>query len=317
MIFGRMRIKLRMPLMDGMRELFSFSLPIAATSAMSAIVGDLSLIVLGIFATTSVVGTFGVASKVGTLIGVITESMVISILPAFASTAAAEHRKESLSKFYNYAIYISMVLVMPLMLSMALLSRQFALTAFSSKYPLAQLSLYISVVSIGALIGIAGSYTSTLLISANKVKELLKNTIFLTAIQLVSLFILVPTFKGVGILALTFVITPIASVALYTRESRNVLKIKINARRLYRVLLAGAISTLFLVPMILVIGSNYILSLVCAAIIQLLVYPPLLSLVKGVSTKDLEILKDLTGHIPVLNVAVRALANYSSAFVRA
>ena len=119
-----------------------------------------------------------------------------------------------------------------------------------------------------------------------------------------------------GIVVLMFVITPIISVVLFTRESKNVLKIGINARRLYRVAIAGMISTALLVPLMLAINSDYILLLVLAAAEQLVVYPPVLSLVKGVSKKDLEVLKRITGHIPVLNLAVGVVAGYSGLFAR-
>jgi O-antigen/teichoic acid export membrane protein len=220
------RIKLVMPSLVAVKKLLKFSLPVAASSTLQTMIGSLVLIVLGAFATTVVVGNYSIASKVGILIGVVTQSIVTSLLPAFSTTIAAKRGKEGLSKLYNYSVHISLVLVTPLLLTIALLAKPVIYTAFGGGYPLAP--AYTSVVSIGVLIGIIGVYASTLLISGNRIKELLVNNVALAAIQIVALFLLVPFFGGMGLVVLMFIITPIVSVLLFTRESEKSLGVHLN-----------------------------------------------------------------------------------------
>ena len=313
-IFVPFGIKLNMPSVARMHNLLRFSLPIAAATLMAGVVNNLAFIILGLFATTVIVGDFGIATKIGSFINTLTESIAASLLPAFAATVAARRKDNSLGRFYNYSVRISLAIAAPLMLSIALLSTPFTITIFSGKYVLAP--MYVAIVSIGILIGIASAYTSMLLISGNKVKELLKNNFVLVVVQLVALCVLVPNFKGTGAVVLLYVITPVTSVFLFTRESRKVLGIKLNASGFGRILLAGMISTAFILPLMYLLKENYIALLVASMIVQLLVYPPVLALVRGIQKRDLEVMRSITSNIPIMGAAVAVVVRYSSAFAK-
>ena len=309
------RVKLVRPSLEAMGSIFKFSLPIAATYALVTMVSSLSFMVLGAFATTVIVGNVGIASKVGTFIGAFTESIGLSLLPAFASTLATKQKKSRLNRLYNYSVHISLILSVPVLLSVALLAKQFTYTAFSSEYAIAP--LYVSIVSIGVIINIVSTYTSTLLIGGNKVKGLFKSYLALTIVQLVAMFALVPAFKGIGIVILMFIVTPVASVFFFARESSRALGVKLELGKPLRIMLAGIISVAAFVPIMIAFPTNSIALLAGIAIEQIIVYPPVLSIVKGVTAGDLDVLKKITKKIPVLGIVIALLSDYSSRFARA
>ena len=313
-IFFVNHVKLVMPSFEAIGSIFKFSLPIAATSALSAMVSSLAVMVLGVYATTAVVGNVGIASKVGSFVGAFAESISVSLLPAFASTIATKQKKGSLSRLYNYSIYVSLMIMIPVLLSVALLSKPFTFTAFSGEYTLAP--LYVSIVGVGVLINIIAAYTSTLLISGNKVKALLRSYVVLTALQLVAMALLIPEFGGLGMVVLIYVITPIASVLLFARESSLALKVRLELDRPLRIALAGVISVLVFVPIMLLFPNNSIGLLAGIAIEQMVVYPPMLALLKGVTAKDLDGLKRMSRRLPVIGTAIALLADYSLRFAR-
>jgi O-antigen/teichoic acid export membrane protein len=301
------------PSMKPIRKMLKFSMPVAASTALANMMTNLAPIVLGVFATTMIVGNYGIAAKVGTLISSLTEAIVLSLLPAFAATIASK-RSNGIEKIYNYSVHISLVLATPLLLTIALLSRPFTFTAFGGGYPLAP--LYVSVVSIGVLIGIIGLYTSTLLTGSNKVREVLKNSVVLVVVQLVALFALVPAFKGIGLVVVMFIITPIGSVLLYTREAERSINVHLATHKIYRVILAGLISAALLAPLMLALSGNYMVLLIAAAVEQIVAYPPIVAAVKGVTKGDLEVLKSITRSVPMFSTVISVLADYSGAFAR-
>jgi O-antigen/teichoic acid export membrane protein len=307
------RIRLVMPSLKSIKKLMEFSMPVAAYNTLTNQMINLGPIVLGVFATTMIVGNYSIASKVGTLISSLTEAIVLSLLPAFATTIASRH-SHRISKLYNYSVHISLVLVTPLLLTIALLSKPFTFTAFGGGYSIAP--LYVSVVSIGVLIGIIGLYTSTLLIGSNKVKEVMKASIAIAAVQILAIFLLVPEFKGIGLVVVMFIITPIVSVALYTREAGRSMGVHLATKKIFRVILAGLISAALLLPLMLALHGNYAVLLIAAAVEQIIAYPPIVAAVKGVTRSDLEVLKGITRSVPMFSTIIGVLAGYSGAFAR-
>ena len=314
-IFGVNRVKLVMPSVSAIESIFKFSLPISATTALSVLVSSLAFMVLGAFATTTIAGNVGIASRVGSFVSAFAESISASLLPAFAATIAMKQKKSKLGRFYNYSVHISLIFAVPVLLSIAMLSKQFTFTAFGGAYYLAP--LYVSVVGIGYIINIVSSYTSTLLVGSNRVKELLKSYIILTAVQLVAMVLLVPAFNGIGIVILLFIITPVASMLLFAHEVGKKLKIKLGLDKPLRVVLAGIISVAVFAPVVIIFYAQSIALLVGVAIEQLVVYPPVLAMVKGATKKDLDTLKKITRSIPVAGIVIAALADYSSRFAKA
>ncbi len=294
-----------------MRQILGFAAPLAVSNIVSNVMYNATIVVLGAFAAASVVGDFGIVQRASSFVGPISESIGIAILPMFAAHLARNANGQRSGAFYNYAVYIAFLFIAPIVLYVLLLSVPFTVTVFSGVY--AHASLYVAIMSIGVLIGIAGTYAMNLLTSANKVALVTKCTAAVAVVQLVSLAVLVPRFQGTGAVVQMFIVSPLASTAVFLYAVRRSLDVRLNIARMLRVILAGAVSAAFILPLIYLLDS-YVLLLAAAAVEQFLLYPPLLALTRAVRRRDLDTLKRVSGSVPIAGRILGALLDYSGAF---
>jgi len=309
----RFKVRLRRPDFGYIKNFLKFSSSISVYNTLRALIWNLSPIVLGIFSTNAIVGNFGVALKTSNIISDFTDALATTLLPMFAYTLSSKHVEKSIGRFYNYAAYFTYVLITPALLYLMVLSKQFSYTVFSARYALAP--LYISIISLGTLLWVLSVYTSMLLISANKVKELLKYSIIMVVIELLLLFTVVPLFNGLGLVIILFVISPVLVTVFLSRPVRKLLHIELEVRRLLGVVASGLISSALLVPLALFL-TNYTAILVIGLAMQIVFYPIILSLTKSIGRQELKIFEEITKKIPVVGYVIRLFVWYSGHFVR-
>ena len=299
--------------MKEIKRILRFSVPLAVSNMITAVMNNITIIVLGIFVTTSIVGEFGIVQKTGSLVSVISDSIGIAILPLFAA-GMTKHRynPRRSNTFYSYAVYVAFLFITPIMLYAILLSKPFTITIFNGVY--ANSSLYLAIMSVGVLVGIAGAYATSLLTSANKVKLVLKCSSVIALVQLVFLIALVPTLKGIGAAVQLFIVTPTVTTLVFVYAAKKTLSAEPELGKILRVVVASLISAAFILPLIHLIGADYILLLVAAAIEQVLLYPPILAITGAANRKDLGILKQVSGSVPVVSMIMGALVDYSLIF---
>ncbi len=303
-----------MPSIDSIKKIFRFSVPISVSLTSMSLVYNLAFIVVGAYATTVVIGNLGVASKVNSFIDIVAGSISVSLLSMYSTTLASKRVRAKISQFYNHTVYYSFILLAPILLFIVVLAQPFSYVAFSSVYRIAP--LFIAIMGIGALIALAGQYANTLLMSANKVKKVFKYNMIISAAQLVLIFILIPLFKGIGLVLILFIIVPILTNILYIRSSDKLFRLGFDIMKLLRIMAANGISMLLIVPLIIIWQSNYIPLLITAAIELVIIYPIILGLVRGVDRNDTRILGSMTNKIPVLGAAFGAVLRYTAIFVR-
>lgn len=312
-IVRKFGIRFKMPSLGSMKSLLKFSAPISVYTGLRGIVNNLSPILLGLFATTVIVGNYGVALKTANLFLLVTDSITFALLPTFASTLSIESLGRSINKLYNYAVYVTFVIMVPAMFYIAVLAKQFSYTAFSASYLFTP--SYISVIAIGVLFWAIATYTTMLLIGRNLVNDVLRYAILIAIMEFILMFTLIPLFNGYGLVVLLYVISPVVLSSLAVMIASKKLQIHLDTKKLIKVVAAGAISALLLLPIEYLLG-NYILILMLGVAEQLLVYPPLLSLVGGASKDDLKTIKELSGKLPIISFILRTLSDYSAYFAR-
>jgi O-antigen/teichoic acid export membrane protein len=313
-LFVRTRIGFTRPTIKGMKGILSFSVPIAVSNISGAIASNVSLIVLGLLTTSIVVGNFGITSRISSIIDIVNGSISLSLLPFFATALSRKATSIKISRFYNYSIYFAFILVAPVILLLVVLAKPITYTIFGGTYALAP--PYIVVLGIGTLLGIAGGYSSTLLISANRVKDVMKYNIVVAIVQIALLVPLIDWLGGLGLALITFLISPIIVDLFMIRKAQHVLKVKLDIGRLARVVVADLISIAFVIPLILFFNGNFIALLPTAVVEQILLYPAVLSLIKGVTRSDLDTLNRVSAKIPIGNVLVSMITAYTRAFIR-
>ena len=310
-LYMKFGVRFRKPSLKYMKKLLTFSYPLAIYNGLRNFTNGLSPIVLGIFATTVIVGNFGVALKTGTIISNVTDALGLAVLPMFAYTVYTKGLSKNIGKFYNYATYFTYLLITPALLFIAILAKQFSYTIFSAKYLLAP--GYLSIISVGLLIWVVATYTTALLISSNKVRTILKYGLAIAATEIILILTIVPYFGGIGLTTVLYIITPTIICILMGSAARKMLRIKLEVRKLVHVVIAGLISAVFLVPAIIFI-HNYVILLVVGVFLQIIIYPIVVGLVGAARKEDLKILKDVTVNLPVMGKVIGLLADYSSHF---
>jgi len=310
--YTKFGVRFRMPELAHMKELLGFSYPIAIYNNIKGFTIGLSPILLGIFTTAVIVGNFGVAIKSGNIMSNVTDALGLAIIPTFAYTVYTKSLSKNIGKFYNYAAYFTYLLLLPALLYIAVLSKQFSYTLFSAKYLFAP--GYLSIISVGLLIWVIATYTTALLISSNKVKAILKYGLIITAVEISLVLLVVPHFGGAGLLTILYIVTPTITCMLMARAAKRFLSVRLEVKRLARLVAAALISAALLVPLLLL--SNYVLVLVIGAIEQVAVYPIIVALTGAVKKEELRVLRQITSNMPFMNRIIALLANYSERFAR-
>jgi len=85
------------------KRMLSFSIPLTTSSIVGSLVNNFSVLYLSFFFLPGVVGLYGVASKIGTYIDLVTGSISAILIPMFSAVIANKEIKERLGKFYNYS----------------------------------------------------------------------------------------------------------------------------------------------------------------------------------------------------------------------
>lgn len=303
--------KIKMSLAEWKRIL-SFALPVGISNTISTFISNLSLVVLGFYSTALIIGNFGAAYKVMNTFDLFLGSIGFALLPLFSIVLTSRKVTKQLNDYYNYSIYFSMLFAAPVAFYIVMLATPFTNTLLGVAYGVAP--LYLSIMAIGTLLMLVSTYTPNVLIGAGKVRKVLKYNIIIAILQVIMLPIIVSQLNGLGLVILIFVLVPIISDFLYLRRAASSFGIRLDIRMLGKVVLASAISALFIIPLILLIQNDNILLLIAAIVEQLAVYPIVAAYLGAVDKARLETLRKITAGLPVVSGFTDKLVDYASIF---
>ena len=294
------------------KRMLSFSIPLTASSIVDSLVHNFSVLYLSFFFLPDIVGLYGVASKIGTYIDLVTGSISAILIPMFSAVIANKVMKEALGKFYNYSIYFGLLFAIPIVIYIVVFSNALVISVFTSTYKGA--SLYMALIGFGILLGLFASYASSLAVSAGYIKKVFKYGIATSLTELLFLLILIPFLSVNGLIITIYYIGSIVADLLYLNFIRHVLKIKVQLN-IAGIVIANIILALLLIPIIFIdIKATYQLLLGLIAII--FVYPILLGLFNAISRKELELLRKVLYKFPVIGIWLSAIIIYAELFQR-
>ncbi len=308
-IYNKHNFRIVKPSLKEIRVLMHFSNPIALSNVFSMVVNNLSVVFLGIMVSSSIVGNFGIASKTSFLADLIIGSIGLSLLPGFSSMLSSRKTKKGIGNFYNKAVYSSLVIVAPLMFFIIFFSKPLSYVAFSSTYSLTP--LYISLTAIGLLIGIFGNYAATLLVSADKTRDILRYGTIIFIIQLVAMFFLLYFFKGLGLIILIFIVGPVLRDVFYIRRIVSLYKIKADIKKIFLVIISNIITFSIVYSITLPLSYNYIYLIITAMIGTIMIYPIVLSLSGGMDMNENNMLKTAAKSMPMIGKVFSLILSYS------
>ncbi len=310
------KVRLCIPGWPAFRELMVFSLPLGLYNLVCGIVSNMTNLILGAFSSASVVGNVAISQKIGSTINSANESVAASLVPLFASIVDPGVRKAHISKLYNYSLYISFVLFAPVSMYLAFFAKEITYLALGLGYPTAQ--YYLPIVSIGLLLMLVSDYTTSLLVGRNKVKPIMKYGTLAYLLEVLLLLLLVPTFKGYGMVVTVSLLLPATLLLFYHRAIAKELGVKLHTRRTMKVVATALAATLLvflislLVPPVSLVNDVGIIAAAAAAII--IIYPPLLAATGTMGRKDVEIIKKLSVGIPLAGKVLYLLTEYAGMF---
>ena len=282
------------------------------SSIFGSIVNNFSVLYLSFFFLPSVVGLYGIASKIGIYIDLVTGSISAILIPMFSAALASREISKKLGNLYNYSIYFGLLFAMPIVVYVSIFSHAMVISVFTSTYKGS--SIYMALIGIGILVGLLASYASSLAISSGHIREVFEYGILISLAELLSFLVLIPFFGVTGLIISIYYIGSIIANILYLHfvSKKLHLKIQINLSRLVA---SNIVLALLLLPIAIPnIRATY--QLLLGLIVLFFIYPALLGLFKAISNKELELLRKIVIKLPIFGNWLNALIIYAEIFQR-
>ncbi|MGC8587211.1 MAG: oligosaccharide flippase family protein [Candidatus Micrarchaeia archaeon] len=293
--------------------LFKFSSPLTGANIIGNLVSNFGIIILGAFFLPGVIGAYGVATKIGAFMDIIIGSIGTILVPMFALAMAKSSMRGKLEKFYNYSLYFGFLLAMPVIAYVIALSGQIVATIFSSGYHAA--ALYMSLIGVGLLIGIVGSYSSALLTSIGYVKKVFYYAAISGALQAITLVALSKAVGPVGVIIALYFVGGIANWLLYENFIRRQLRIAVRANILRLALANLTLFFLIYACSMALGGLRYSFQLIIGLVVLLFAYPAIVAKFGAVNAEQMAILEKLGRGVPIFGKWLDAVVAYLKIFV--
>lgn len=292
------------------KAMLRFSVPLTLSRIINNLVNNFSVILLGLVALPSLVGQYGVASRIGNQIDIVAYSIGLVLLPMFAEAKYNKKTGREVSKLFSYSIYFGLLFTAPIAIFVTVFSRDIIITLFKATY--SGSVLYMRLISIGMLLGIISTYASQLIISTKRQAKILKYTIIIGLIQTLLLLVFVPPFKVTGLIISLLYMGNLVSLVLYFNYTRGI-GIKTNIGQLARLVIANAAVGAVLAPLLLL---NWLIPIraVIGLALLLLLYPPIVIKLKAITTDEIGILHKVGLDIPVLGRMLQIFLRYAEWF---
>ncbi|VVB76702.1 Polysaccharide biosynthesis protein [uncultured archaeon] len=293
------------------RDMVSFSVPVSAAGIVSGLVSNFSIMLLGVFSVSAIVGSYGVASRIGSLISIELGFIGSVLVQMFASAIAKRKNTDVLKKLYNYSVYFGILITAPIVAYLMVLPTALVSSVFPSYIDSV---FYIPAIAIGILAGIIGSYASSLVISVGDVRTFLKYSVVASAASLAATVALVPYIGAYGVIIGMVFVGSLTADVLYIRYAKDRLHIRTEYGKIARILLAGVTLAAIMLPINLIpVRATFQLIIGMAAVV--LMYPPLLVKTGALGKSELSLLKRVGGRVQTFGKIVGLAVGYASMFL--
>ena len=292
------------------RRILGFSLPVAGAGIVGTFMNNFSILYLGVFSSAALIGSFGVAYRIGTLVVAAAGFISSVLIQMFSSALEGRKPDEKIGKLWNYSIYFAAVIVSPIAVYLIVMAHPFV----TSLFPEYKSSLlYTPALSISLLIGIVGSYATSLLISLGEVKRVLRYALIGGVVQFALLVPLVPLLSAYGVIASVYLAGSLVSDYLFLRYVSNNLHVRTKWGGALRAVLASLILALALAPITLLAISET-LQLIAALAVVVVLYPILLGVTGSMGAREIRIVRAIGKGVPVLGKILDLFGSYVSFF---
>ncbi len=310
------------------KEMLFFSMPLTISNILSGFISNFAVLFLGILFASSIIGSFGVANKIGNLMDIIIGSISVVLIPMFASAYTDISLSKHVGRLYDYSIYFGFLFATPMIVYIIAYSTPIVSVLFSSSYTStiqvlnipfvgnvdAGTPFFISMMGVGILISIIGAFGTALATSKGDVGKVLEYSVILFAVQLISILALVPAYGIVGLIFSIFFINNILAIALYYNYVKAKLKLKVGYS-VGRVLFANLVLLLLLFG-VLSLNIKGLIGILAGAVAVVVAYPLILSLSGAIKRYELNLLRQIVNKMPFFNMLIIPFIDYAGMFAR-
>jgi O-antigen/teichoic acid export membrane protein len=302
-----------MPDNRSIMEVLTFSLPIATNNLLGSTgVNSLAVLIIGIFATTAVLGDYGASMKGYQLIVVFYGTITTVLLPALVAALSNSRYQGHIRSLYERTLIYSILISMPILVTIGIFAKPILYTFLSSSFRYAP--EYLTLICGGVILNLIGLFSASFFVAAGKVRTVLKYTVISTVAEIASLVYLVPIMGTIGAIIAIFYVGTVIEDAMFIRGMKDVFDLKPNYRDMAALLASGAMLALTLYLATLMHGI--LLEGIAAAAVLLFIYP-IIVLILGIINKErLDEIQNATRQIPVIETAGRFMAWYLREFDR-
>lgn len=294
------------------KELMEFSIPIATSNIALLGPPNFAILLLGVYATSAIVGNYNAAYELGNFVGIIFSSSTFVLLPVFASMFAKNDTKSKISSMYNGSIYYTLLFLLPVLAYVVGVAQPLMYLFFSKVYSMTP--FYFSFIALGSTIGIIGAYAGTLIVGYGDTKRFMIYQVLIVIVELVLLFLLTPIFKGIGVLLALFLVGPIILDIIYIRALHRQFAFKQEFGKIVPLLIAAIITFAILYGVTFLLNQSK-WALPVDLVLTILIYVPLAAIFKGITSKELEFLESISDSYK-LDFIAKYIFDYAKFFIR-
>lgn len=307
--FG-IRTRFTLPALREIKSTVAFSLPVAANNFIGSGIPSFATFVLGIFATTYVVGNYGAAYKLMVLMLVVAGTISAVLVPTFSMALVKNKDKKYMHRVYNKALLFSLAASLPIMAYVGVFSQPLTELIITKSYLNAP--FYVVLMSLGVAINLIATFSGNFFLANGKVNKIFKYNLISGIFQALGLVVLVPRYGVLGLIVALYYVGPLISSGLFVYNLRRIVGISLDLPMTFKLYLVSMLLAAISYP---VLGlGNRIAELVVGGALFILVYPAVLAAL-GILNKELiEELRHATHGIPFSGVAMIYLSTYSLLF---
>ena len=311
------KFKIYVPNLAQIRKVFSVVWPLGVTNFLNTGMQNFSILFLGLFVTTATLGNYGAASRGLALLSTIYLSLGSGLLPVFATAKEMFNKPHIINETYNKIIRFTLIIILPVVMYVGALSIPGLSLLVGSQYDSAP--LYLTLIAIGTMIGLFGTYINQLFISGGHTRSVMKINFISAIVQLVLMVIIVPYAKVIGAIFVIFFIGNMIEAVMFAKDAQKLFGLKMEFRKLL-MLYIGNIA-LGLVLAALYLGSSAYVAqlsslynaaiLVAGLVVLLLVYPAILIALKVVDRGDIKEMHKIVGKLGRIGTVFSSFFDYS------
>ena len=296
-------LSIYIPSKSDLREVFGVVWPLAATNFLNTGMQNFSILFLGLYIGTASLGNYGAASKGLALLSMLYGAFGSGLLPIF-TTAKAMDKGDGINSIYNRIINFALIPMLPLIIFVGVMAAPGMNLLVGGKYATAP--FFLTLIALGTMIGLFGTYISELLISGNHTKSVMMVNFVSAVFQLVFMILLVPKFQVIGAIFTIFFLGNAIEAIFFARDARTHFGIRLETKKLLLLYITNLVLGAILLIVYTIINDFiplqhipliYLTELAITGVVAVAIYPALLILFRAMDEKDIIAMRHATNRL--------------------